>query len=280
MEWWMWLILVFIVLAFFSRDSEEDKKQEKAEKLAKKRQEAVSRQSTYAEIVPEILALCVATTEEVNDDALDLAREMLNEDNLILDKSTAFDSLTNNSLLMHDSRKKSISILKLRATTVISKVPKITDPLQNSRVLVMLEGMKDQMGSNKADEKALSIVDAFIDAVESNMARTIPGDTITAQSNRSTKALTSANIASPTEKKSGSSALKYAATAAGGALVGSAVANTASASEASPADNIEEMDSGVGEMESSETPDDVDISEETGLGDEEGGGIFDLFGDD
>ena len=87
MEWWMWLIIGIVIWSVFIGSSEEKKKEEEKKKAD---EEIEARKNAYSEIVPELLALCVSVNEQVNDEHVTLAKEMIGEDELITDKPSAF----------------------------------------------------------------------------------------------------------------------------------------------------------------------------------------------
>jgi hypothetical protein len=273
MEWWMWLIIGIVIWSVFIGSSEEKKKEEEKKKAD---EEIEARKNAYSEIVPELLALCVSVNEQVNDEHVTLAKEMIGEDELITDKPSAFESLTNNILIMGESRKKSISILKLKATTVISKSTKINNPLQNTRIMVMLEGMKDLMAAD-ADKKSLELIDEIIAAFEVNGergTRVIPSEPVSSGHGKPTE-----NVPiEPNNRGSKSSALKYAAMAAGGAVVGSSIAN---ANEVDPSFDADVPDGYMGNDDTvADSAGEMECDSDVDLSDEDGGSMFDIFSDD
>lgn len=114
----------------------------------------------YAELVPEIMALCMAADGEVEDSEVEIATAIIDHDEFIKDKPSALSSLLSNIENMISDKQKSNAIFKLKATTVISKISKITDDLQKERLDIILDGMRDSVGAKGVSE-TISMIDAI-----------------------------------------------------------------------------------------------------------------------
>ncbi|EIC30150.1 hypothetical protein [Methylomicrobium album] len=114
----------------------------------------------YIEIVPELIALCVAADGEVEDSEIELATAIIENDDLIQDKQLALESLSTNLDKLISDKKKSNAIFKLKSTTIISKVSKISDSLQKERLEVILDGMLESV-CDEGSSDTKSIVDAI-----------------------------------------------------------------------------------------------------------------------
>ncbi len=114
----------------------------------------------YSEIVPQILALCMTADGNIEDSEVELATAIIENDELIQDKQTALESLSSNIDIFIANKNQSNAIYKLKATTIISKVSKITDENQKERLEVILEGMLESVGTDGASETK-NIIDSI-----------------------------------------------------------------------------------------------------------------------
>lgn len=106
----------------------------------------------YQEIVPEIIALCMTADGEIEEAEVELGSALIESDELIVDKQKALESMSLNIDKLIQEKQKSNAIYKLKATTIISKIVKISDSTQKERIMVILEGMLDCVGSEGESE--------------------------------------------------------------------------------------------------------------------------------
>jgi hypothetical protein len=123
---------------------------------------ALIEQSTnlYAELIPELIALCIVADGDVEDSEIELATAIIESDELILDKHIALESLSNSIEKLLADRQKSSAIFKLKSTTIISKVVKITNTLEKERLSIILDGMLDSVNQDDTSD-TVSIVNAI-----------------------------------------------------------------------------------------------------------------------
>jgi hypothetical protein len=115
----------------------------------------------YSLIIPEIIALCIAADGEAEDSEVELATDIIDNDELIDDKQLALELLLLNVEKLISDKKKSNAIFKLKATTIISKISKITDTHQKERIRIILDGMFEAVGDQGASETKI-IIDSII----------------------------------------------------------------------------------------------------------------------
>ena len=104
-------------------------------------QNNVSDSSLYAEIIPELISICMTADGEIEEGEVELATAFIESDELISDKARALDSLSNNMENMLVDREKSKAIFKMKISPIVAKVSKITDQLQKDKINIILEGM-------------------------------------------------------------------------------------------------------------------------------------------
>ena len=114
----------------------------------------------YAELVPEIMALCMAADGEVEDSEVEIATAIIEHDEFIRDKQSALESLLSNIDKMISDKQKSNAIFKLKSTTIISKISKIGDDLHKERLDIILDGMRDSV-SDKGISETASVIESI-----------------------------------------------------------------------------------------------------------------------
>ena len=106
----------------------------------------------YAEIVPEIMALCMVADGKVEDSEVELATTIIENDELIQDKQSALESLLSNIDKMISDKQKSNAIFKLKSTTILSKIYKIEGDLAKERLDIILDGLRDSVSDEGISE--------------------------------------------------------------------------------------------------------------------------------
>lgn len=108
--------------------------------------------NAYQEIIPEIIALCMSADGSIEDSEVELATSLIENDEFIIDKHKALESMSTTMDKLVAEKLKSNAIFKLKATTIISKVSKLTDEDHKDRLVVILEGMLESVGSDGSSE--------------------------------------------------------------------------------------------------------------------------------
>lgn len=95
----------------------------------------------YESFLPELLALCITAdgTPEIAEKKLALA--ILENDDLITNKTQAFKRLEQNIESLSAKRLRSITIFKLQVANITAKIPKITQAEQKERIYIIVDGM-------------------------------------------------------------------------------------------------------------------------------------------
>lgn len=120
-----------------------------------------SNETIYIEIVPEIIALCLVADGEIEESEIELACAIIENDEFIYDKHAALESLTCNIEKFTAEKEKSNTIFKLKTTTILSKLKKLTDQQQKDRLIIMLEGLLEAVGDSGVDSTK-SMVDSVL----------------------------------------------------------------------------------------------------------------------
>jgi hypothetical protein len=108
--------------------------------------------SLYQEIVPEILALCITADGAVDEDEIEMACALLDSDEFIDNKSEATSILSQLTEKLSAERTKSKALFKLKAATIISKIPQIADTHQKERITIILDAMAETANNSSGDD--------------------------------------------------------------------------------------------------------------------------------
>lgn len=102
--------------------------------------DAPKKNHTYQFILPELIALCIAADGNVNDSEVELATCIIENDDLIIDKHEAFESLMMYIDKYVSDRNKSSAVFKMKIAGFAAKLSEITDSLQKENLFIVLDG--------------------------------------------------------------------------------------------------------------------------------------------
>ncbi len=114
----------------------------------------------YSSLLPELLALCVSADGKVEDEEIEFATAIIEEDDIIEDKHSALELLSSSIDTLIAAKMNLNAIFKLKSTTIISKVQKISDDLHKERLLIVLEGILDAI-SDEGKSETQNVVEAI-----------------------------------------------------------------------------------------------------------------------
>lgn len=97
----------------------------------------------YAQVVPEVIAFCIAADGDVEDSEVETASAIIEHDDFIENKAEALEILSSTIDTLISAREKSQAVFKLKLTTLGSKVANIKAAVQKEKVAVILDGMLD-----------------------------------------------------------------------------------------------------------------------------------------
>ncbi len=97
----------------------------------------------YAQVVPEVIAFCIAADGDVEDSEVETASAIIEHDDFIENKAEALEILSSTIDMLISAREKSQAVFKLKLTTLGSKVANIKAAVQKEKVGVILDGMLD-----------------------------------------------------------------------------------------------------------------------------------------
>ena len=108
----------------------------------------------YTELVPEIIAFCIAADGEIEDSEIELAAAIIEHDELIENKQAALESLSSNIENLISGKQRGQAIFKLKLTAIGSKITNINNDIQKEKLHVILEGMLDIVNDKGSSETA------------------------------------------------------------------------------------------------------------------------------
>lgn len=111
-----------------------------------------SSNEAYQSILPEVIALCIVADGNIEDQEVELATSIIENDDLIVDKHNALESLLLYIEKFISDKDKSSAVFKLKANTVASKLSKITDSLQKENISIILDGMMECISCDENNE--------------------------------------------------------------------------------------------------------------------------------
>lgn len=111
-----------------------------------------SNDDIYQQIVPELMAVCIAADGEVEDSEIEMASNLIDGDELITDKTAALEALQTSLELLVSDKARSSAIFKLKVNTISSKVTKIDKSESKERLEIILEAMMESVSENTNEE--------------------------------------------------------------------------------------------------------------------------------
>lgn len=117
-----------------------------------------SSKSDYKDIIVKIIALCIAANGDVNDEEVELASVIIEDDENITDKESAINSLTENIETFIESKNKSSAMFKLKSGSIISSVSKIKNETQKEKIQIILDALLEASKNNDETNKIISSI--------------------------------------------------------------------------------------------------------------------------
>lgn len=97
--------------------------------------------SIYQSLLPEVIALCIAADGQIEESEIEIATEIIKNDNFIENKDFTINALYQTLESLMEKKGKSQVIFKMHSTNIINKIPKITNSEEKERINIIIEGM-------------------------------------------------------------------------------------------------------------------------------------------
>jgi hypothetical protein len=103
--------------------------------------------SFYSKLVPELLAVCITADGSVEENEVETATLLIENDDFIKDKQGALESLSMNIETLLAAIEKSKAVFKLKASPIIHQALNIKDSLEKDRINIFLDGLIEAVQS-------------------------------------------------------------------------------------------------------------------------------------
>ena len=97
--------------------------------------------SFYSKLVPKLLAVCITSDGSVEDNKVETATLLIDNDEYIKDKQGALESLSVNIETLSAAFEKSKAVFKLKASPIIHQAINVTDSLEKDRINIFLDSL-------------------------------------------------------------------------------------------------------------------------------------------
>jgi hypothetical protein len=144
-------------------EEEKEKSNAKVEKVLDYDKKAASERnasreaveiSFYSELVPELLAVCISADGAVEDSEVETATLLIENDEHIINKQLALESLSDNIESFEVAFKKSAAVFKLKVSPIIHKATNIEDALEKDRIFILLDSLIEAVHSGDKSRTA------------------------------------------------------------------------------------------------------------------------------
>ncbi|RWW97016.1 hypothetical protein [Aestuariirhabdus litorea] len=103
--------------------------------------------SFYSKLVPELLAVCIAADGSVEENEVETATLLIENDEYIKDKQGALESLSVNIEMLSAAIEKSKAVFKLKVSPIIHQAINISDSLEKDRIKILLDSLIEAVQS-------------------------------------------------------------------------------------------------------------------------------------
>lgn len=103
--------------------------------------------SFYSKLVPELLAVCITADGSIEENEVETATLLIENDEYIKDKQGALESLSVNIEMLSAAIEKSKAVFKLKASPIIHKAININDSLEKDRIKILLDSLIEAVQS-------------------------------------------------------------------------------------------------------------------------------------
>lgn len=110
------------------------------------------KESLYSDVIPELIAFCIVSDGVVEDSEIEMAAAIINNDENILNKDKAMDSLSLYIEKYITNKKNSEVLYKLNFSSLISKISKVTNQRERERIEIIINGMLSSVNEGSITE--------------------------------------------------------------------------------------------------------------------------------
>lgn len=120
--------------------------------------------SIYQSLLPEVIALCIAADGQIEESEIEMATEIIKNDNFIENKDFTINALYQTLESLMEKKGKSQVIFKIHSTNIINKIPKIINSEEKERINIIIEGMLSSVS-----EPGIKETKAIVDSIQNKI---------------------------------------------------------------------------------------------------------------